>query len=288
MPFQPPVVVPAVPPLPASDPLAALTATQAAQVAVREARMAVDRLLGHRVMRRKSAEVTAESSLRGARASADLEGAAVDLAALRESLRAGQPLDSPHREIVGGAVRVQSGLGSLVETWRSAPLQALARLHLLAGSGVLADEALGRPRTDQAADDPLRLGPAPAPDEVAHRMDLLARLVAGGSGSAGTRAPALVVASVVHAELLVLRPFGRLDGIVARAAMRLALVAGGLDPKAASAPEVGFVELRHLYPRAAYDYTLGDAEQWITHCGQAVALGAREGIAVCEAIQRGA
>lgn len=276
------------PPLPANDPLAALTATPAAQAAVREARTAVDRLLGHRVMRRKSTEVTAESSLRGARASADLEGAAVDLAALREALRAGEPLDSPHRPVVDGAVRVQSGLGRLVEAWRTAPLQALARLHVLAGRGLLADDVLGRPRTDRVADDPLRLGPAPAPDEVAHRMDLLARLIAGGPSVAATRAPALVLAAVVHGELLVLRPFGRLDGIVARAAMRLTLVTSGFDPKAASAPEVGFVELRHLYSVAAVDYARGDAEQWVTHCGQAVALGAREGVAVCEAIQRGA
>jgi hypothetical protein len=28
--------------------------------------------------------------------------------------------------------------------------------------------------------------------------------------------------------------------------------------------------------------------RWVVHCAQAVVLGAREGVAVCESIQRGA
>ena len=52
------------------DPLAALLPLPRVQDAVAEARTAVDSLLGHRVLRRGSAEVTAESALRGARASA--------------------------------------------------------------------------------------------------------------------------------------------------------------------------------------------------------------------------
>ena len=57
-------------------------------------------------------------------------------------------------------------------------------------------------------------------------------------------------------------------------------------------PEVGHVELgREVYaealpatPPAAPD----GVARWVRHCAQAVGLGAREGVAVCEAIQRGA
>jgi hypothetical protein len=70
------------------------------------------------------------------------------------------------------------------------------------------------------------------------------------------------------------------------------LVTRGLDPSAVSVPEVGHVELG----RAAYvDALRGYAEDgaagivgWVQHCAEAVVLGAREGVAVCEAIQRGA
>jgi hypothetical protein len=78
-----------------------------------------------------------------------------------------------------------------------------------------------------------------------------------------------------------------------------------LDPKAVSAPEVGFAELdaaarraRHghggapggrTYEEAARDYVAGGREgvgRWLVTCAEAVSLGAREGLAVCEAILR--
>lgn len=275
-----------------TDPLAPLLALPGVPEAVAEARAAVDGLLSHRVLRRRSAEVTAESALRGARASAQLEGAGIELERLRGQLLAGTPVDrADHDEraatIVTAAVRLHADLGSVVASWRHSPKQALARLHVIAASELVTDpDLLGRPRTDAAAsyDDPLRLGPPPAPLEVAARLDGLARVVLA------TTAPAVVVAAVVHGELLALRAFGSLDGLVARAAARLVLIERGLDPKAVSAPEVGHVELHHAYQDAAVGYVEGGPDgvaAWVGHCAQAVALGAREGVAVCEAIQRG-
>ncbi|MGW2548012.1 oxidoreductase, partial [Kitasatospora sp. NPDC001574] len=58
-----------------TDPLAPLAQLPGVPDAVAEVRKAVDRLYGHRVMRRRAAEVTSESALRGARASAALAGA---------------------------------------------------------------------------------------------------------------------------------------------------------------------------------------------------------------------
>ena len=44
-----------------------------------------------------------------------------------------------------GALRVSAGLGGLVPSGRRAPLQAVARLHVLAAAGAVPDEQLGRP-----------------------------------------------------------------------------------------------------------------------------------------------
>jgi Fic family protein len=277
----------------ASDLLAPLLDLPGVTDAVAQARTAVDGLLSHRVLRRGSAEVTAESALRGARASAELEGAGIELERLRGQLMAGGTVTLPSKDerggrLVEGAVRLHADLGQLLVPWRHSPRQALARLHVLAASEVVDDpDALGRPRAvGMAYDDPVGLGQAPEPLEVAARLDGLARVL-----TAGTSAPAVVVAAVVHGELMALRAFGTADGLVARAAARLVLVDRGLDPKAVSAPEVGHAELHHEYGDALRAYVSGGPEgvaAWIVHCCRAVALGAREGLAVCEAIKRGA
>jgi Fic family protein len=281
-----------------TDPLADLVDLPGVADAVAQARAAVDGLLGHRVLRRRSAEVTAESALRGARASAELEGAGIELERLRGQLLGGGHVVLPSKDprgakVVESAVRVHADLGQVLVSWRHSPKQALARLHVLAAGELVDDlDSLGRPRTPGAPyDDPLGLGPAPDPLEVSARLDGLARLL-----TLGTSAPAVVVAAVVHGELLALRPFGVADGLVARAAARLVLIDRGLDPKAVTAPEVGHVELEHAhggqgYADALRGYVGGGppgVARWVVHCAQAVALGAREGLAVCEALQRSA
>jgi hypothetical protein len=280
--------------LPADDPLAALAALPAVEAAVLEARAAVDRLLTHRVLRSRSAEVTAECSLRGARATASLEGVDWPLDLVRST---GGNTAQPGANVVAGAVRTVTGLGSLLTVWERAPLQALARIHVLAAAGVLPPHLLGRPRSRPSRDegsaastlgahlapDP-GLGPPPTEDEVSLRLEALAGLVAGG-----TRVSGLVLAAVVHGELLALRPFAWGNGIVARAAERLVLITRGIDPRAVSAPEVGHAEQAGAYGAAAHAYVSGGRNglsTWTAHCMTAVALGAREGLAVCEGIRR--
>lgn len=134
---------------------------------------------------------------------------------------------------------------------------------------------------------PARLLTPPPAEEVAGRLDGLARLLL-----AGTEAPALVVAAVVHGEVLALRPFGSMDGLVARAAQRVTLVSAGLDPKAICPAEVGLAELgAEAYAGALQAYASGTPDgvaSWIAHCAEALLLGVRETTAVCEALQRGA
>jgi hypothetical protein len=267
----------------ASDPWARLADLPGVPKAVESARLSVDRLLGHRALRRQGGAVTAESAVRGARATAALEGVDWPIEGVRK--HAEQP-DRAGVEVVRGALRAVGELGTVAATWERAPLQALARLHMLAAAEVLDHGQLGRPRREgEDPADPLGLGAAPAATELGVRLDALAQLVVRR-----TSAPALVVAAVVHGELLALRPFVWGSGIVARASERLVLVNRGLDPRALGIPEVGHAELAVAYAEAARGYLAGSpygVAAWIRHCADAVALGAREALAVCEALVRG-
>jgi hypothetical protein len=245
----------------ARDPLAPLLDLPGVRNAADGARSGVDRLLGHRVLRRESAGISTESALRGARASAALEGVDVPLAELRSGA-----VDDP---VVQGALRVSAGLGSMVDTWSRAPGQVLARLHVLAAADLADPGALGRPGAHAGA-----------------RLAGLFSLITGT-----TTAPAVLVAALVHGELAALAPFGTADGVVARAAGRLTGITRGLDPKAVSVPEVGFAELgREAYRAALAGYASGTeagVAGWLVHCCRATQHGALEGLAICESLLRG-
>jgi hypothetical protein len=260
IPVRPGAARPAAQPT-APDPLAHLLELPGVREAADAARARIDRLLAHRLMRNRSAEVSTESALRAARASAALDGADVPLADLR-----GGAVADP---VVQGSLRVSAGLGAMVETWSRAPGQVLARLHVLAAADLADRTQLGRP--------------------AAHAGPRLAGLFALVTGS--TAIPAVLVAALVHGELAALAPFGTADGVVARAAGRLTGISRGLDPKAVSVPEVGFVELgREAYQQALAGYASGDAEGvagWLVHCCRATEHGALEGLAICESVLRG-
>lgn len=268
-----------------SDPLAALGDLPGVADAVDSVRKAVDRVYGHRVMRRRSNEVTAEAALRGARGSAALSGADWNLEEVRR--RTDFSGDGESR-VIGAALRLTAEAGQLLSIWRQSPLRVLARLHLVAAGGALPDDTVGRPRLPgEPVDEPLIEAPVPGAGEVSGRLEGLSQLIiAGGS------APALVTSSVVHGELLALRPFGSHNGLVARTAERIVLIASGLDPKSICPAEVGHAEQgRAAYVAAFEGYLSGTPEgmaAWITHCGRSVGLGVRESTAVCEALQRGA
>ncbi|MDX3642985.1 oxidoreductase [Streptomyces sp. MB09-02B] len=270
----------------AADPLAALGELPGVAESVESVRKSVDRVYGHRVMRRRSNAVTSEAALRGARGSAALSGADWALEEVRRRTDfSGQDGDDEARA-VGAALRLTAEAGQLLSIWRQSPLRVLARLHLVAAGSD--DARVGRPRQDgESVDEPLVELPLPGAAEVAGRLDGLSELIIKGSS-----APALVTAAVVHGELLALRPFGFHNGLVARAAERIVLIGSGLDPKSVCPAEVGHAELgRATYLAALDGYVSGTPEgmaAWIAHCGRAIELGARESTAVCEALQRGA
>ncbi|MFJ4880209.1 oxidoreductase [Streptomyces sp. NPDC088745] len=270
-----------------ADPLAALGALPGVPEAVDSVRKAVDRVYGHRVMRRRSNAITGEAALRGSRGSAALSGADW---ALEEVRRRTDFSGDAEARVIGGALRLTAEAGQLLSIWRQSPLRVLARLHLVAAGGAgVEDELVGRPRlAGEPVDEPLIELPLPGADEVAGRLEGLSQLIIAG----GAAAPALVTSAVVHGELLALRPFGSHNGLVARAAERIVLINSGLDPKSVCPAEVGHAELgRAEYVAALEGYASGTPEgvaAWITHCGRAAELGARESMAVCEALQRGA
>ncbi|MER5759708.1 oxidoreductase [Streptomyces sp. NPDC002082] len=268
-----------------ADPLAPLGALPGVSESVESVRKAVDRVYGHRVMRRRAVAVASEAALRGARGSAALSGADW---ALEEVRRRSDFGSEPEARTVGAALRLTAEAGQLLSIWRQSPLRVLARLHLVASGSTADGDVVGRPRlAGEPVDEPLIDLPLPDAQEVAGRLEGLSGLIiAGGS------APALITAAVVHGELLALRPFGSHNGLVARTAERIVLINSGLDPKAICPAEVGHAEQgRDAYVEAFKGYVSGTAEgmsAWIAHCGRAIELGVRESTAVCEALQRGA
>jgi hypothetical protein len=243
-----------------TDPLAPLLELPGVADAAHDAREAVDQVHGHPANRRGWPATAAEASVRAARASAALDGGDPEIPS-------GGEVEEPH---LAGALRIAESLGTLVPIWQRAPMQALARLHVLAATDLLPDEELGRPRPTRG---------------VTRRLDLLAELVAGG-----TSVPGAVLVAIVHGELLALSPFGTANGVVARAAARLTTIGTGLDPKGLIVPEVFFLRAADRYAAAAAEFTTGTDEalaDWILFCCDAVTAGAREATSIAEAALTG-
>lgn len=155
-----------------ADPLAALATLPGVPEAVESVRKAVDRVYGHRIMRRRSNEITSEAALRGARGSAALSGADWAL----EEVRRRTDFGDGDARTVGAALRVTAEAGQLLSIWRQSPLRVLARLHLVAAASK--EDEVGRPRRDgEPVDEPLVELPLPGAAEVSGRLDGLSELI---------------------------------------------------------------------------------------------------------------
>lgn len=237
-----------------SDPLAPLLDLPGVRDAVNSAQDAVFAVHRHPANLREGAATAAEASVRAARASAGIDGGDPEL-----------PADGTVTDpLVAGSLRVAEATESLLPTWRRAPLQALARIHLLAAADLTDDpDSLGRPRP-----------------EAGRRLEMLADLNTGG-----TSAPAAVLSAVVHGDLLTLAPFGTADGVVARAAARLTMIAGGLDPKGLTVPEVAYFRRIAKYREAAEAFATGQPDgvgEWLLLCCEAFQTGANEARSIAE------
>lgn len=229
------------------EPLAWLVSLEGVASAFTGARDGIDAMLRDRGLRRTAPDITGESLLRGAHASAVLEGSASTLAEVRES---------GGDAIARDAVRLSAELLSLVPVLRQTPLQAFARLHALAAAGTLPDGELGRPRGAHEVE----------------RLRGLAELL-----TTDRTTPALMIASIAHADLATVAPFGSHNGIVARAAERLVLVARGVDPTSLVVPEAGHLVLREAYESNLRGYASGQRagiHSWLLYAAEAFTAGA--------------
>lgn len=138
---------------------------------------------------------------------------------------------------------------------RSSLLQVAARLHTAAAVDLPMQER-GRPHPGFTESD---------------RLTALAELVSRSS------APALLVASIAHAELLAMAPFSSANGVVARAISRAIMIESGLDPTGMVLTEVGLRDLgKAAYADALERYrsaTTDGVTAWVVHCSRAVELG---------------
>ena len=200
------------------DPLAWLESLEGVPSAFAAARDGIDAVLRDRGLRRTSPETTAESLLRGAHASAVLEGSSSSL----PEVRAGEG-----DQVARDAVRVSTGLLALAPT-----LLAVAA----AGAGPAAHPGRGGLGAGRRARSAPRRRRPPSGCRAWR-----------GCSAARRSTPALLVAAVVHADLVTAAPFASHNGVVARAAERLVLVAKGVDEKSLTVPEAGHLALRPEY-----------------------------------------
>jgi hypothetical protein len=233
--------VPAPSPDPRTDPLTWLSELEGVPSAFAATRDGIDVMLRDRGLRRTTPDQTAESLLRGAHASAVLEGSASSADEVRTN---------SGDQIAQAAVRVSTELLSLVPVLGRAPTQVFARLHALTGG-----DSAGRPVSPEAA----------------NRLQSLSQTLLQ------TSAPALLVAALVHADLVTAAPFADHNGIVARAAERLVLVARGVDPASLVVPEAGHLALRAEYEsnlRAYRDGGTPGLHSWLLYAAEAQTKGA--------------
>lgn len=190
---------------------------------------------------------------RGARRVSAQVSAAALLAGARASARLEALADPSGHDWTAGAIRLSTRMRELAPLVRRAPGQVIAQAHTLLAQGLVPDA--GR----------LADGIDPRP--------LFALL------TEPTRAPALAVAALAHAELATGGLVGPGAGIVARAVEHLVLIEAGIDAPAALVPEVGHEASGPAYDAALQAYRGGQTagvRDWLLHCAQALTVGAEQ------------
>ncbi|MBK4151854.1 oxidoreductase [Corynebacterium macginleyi] len=193
--------------------------------------------------------ISAESLMRGARASVALDGYAIPPHPGPGDVKSG-PLAGAVSAYSMAAPEV---VNSTVRTFARAPLQVFARIDVAAGGN-------GIPSGDSA------------------RLQGLACLIAQGSGPAFRD----LLPSVVHAEIAAGEFFGPRSGVVARVAARLAAMHTGFDPRGFAVPEVYFHRHSKAYQQCRANYRDRPGEVVLFHLA-AWAVGGKEADAIARA-----
>jgi hypothetical protein len=254
------------------------------------ARQACTELRWHQALRRRIPEAAAESRVRGAQASGELDGARLSVDIVRDLMRGAatwHESPDPVEVVMRGIIAATAETEHVRALVRTAPLQALARLHVAAAAGLVADDQLGRPRlSGEDCREFVELGPAPEAGEARERL-----LAVGELLRVADELPTPLVAAIVHAEIVAARPFVRGNGVVARAMERAIVQACGLDPTGVAVTEAGHRDQGGpAYFGGLTAYVRGDAAGvglWITHCCTAIAAAAAEGGRIADAVLAG-
>lgn len=276
--------------MPTPHPLEQVAALDGVGAAVDAARTACDELRWHRALRRRWAEVRTEAGVRAVTHGLVADGVPVPLDQVRDVARGAQEAPSgPVGAALLGALRAHAEVARLMPAPGGAapsvpPGQLLARLHAAA---VGPDPAAGRPRGMRAPGDLRGLGEAPSGAVLAVRLEALAGLLAA---PLPPQVPALVLAAVAYGEVLLLRPFDRANGVVARGVLRHLLVRHGVDPVGVTVPEVAWAPNPMLHVATAAHLGAGDpagVARWVVHCAESVVAGAAEARRVADAVLAG-
>lgn len=164
--------------------------------------------------------------------------------------------------------------GDLADGLRGDAVAALRTLHRRMTDGLLAPATAGAPRrTEQAVHDASigRVLFFPVdPDQVVERLDRAAAWVA----DAGDHP--VVVAGVLHHQVLDIHPFEAANGRLARTAGRLLLAAAGIDAERIGQPESALLDDSIGYlDEVGRSRRLGDPGTFVTRWAEAVAAGLR-------------
>jgi hypothetical protein len=215
---------------------AQVLAVEGVSQALAHAGSAVDACLRDRGVRVAAGRLAGVAARDGAAASAELETDAESAAAQQ------------------GALRINAEVPRLAATWGLAPLQVLARLHVLAAAGRNDADDVGRPANAAGA----------------AALATVSRLQSDPG-------PGLVVAALSHGAVLVAEPFAHSSGLVARGLQRVVLIARGVDTLGVLAPELGHAADPDAYRLAREALARGrpvDHATWVEHCLLAYATAA--------------
>ncbi|KAB3522638.1 oxidoreductase [Corynebacterium sp. zg254] len=255
----------------APDPLAPLAELPGVPEAVDKAVDFISRVHRHKANLRGWDVTGSEAVLRGARASAQIDGGTPWL-----------PEDGQVNDpILAGALRAAEllapdGITETQTTFRRAPLQVIAKINSVA-SPQMSDEDF-RKKAAQSAEF---LVPGRPRRDADGRLQLLGSFITGG-----TKVNAVVLTAVIHGELLALQPFADANGVTARACSRLATISTGLDPRGLGVPEVWWNRHRDEYEAKAKGFASGTAEgvaEWIVFHAEGLAEGTLEAKSIADA-----
>ncbi|MCK7662456.1 hypothetical protein M0E87_02065 [Corynebacterium sp. CCM 9185] len=230
------------------DPLAPLRRLPGVAESTMRAREALAAVHRRPVNLRRPEITGAEAVLRGARAGALIDGADVTLGETMEE----SSVLARHIDVY--SLLAPEVVQDTARVFLRSPLQVLARMDVLAGG-------TGRP------------------DRAAGELSVLAATVTSGAD------PDLLP-GVIHGQLLSVSPFGQRTGVIARAASRLAAVAGGFDPRGLAVPEPWLNRHRAEYLAAGEAFGTGShgVERFLVLHMRSYIAGAEEAQGIAAAL----